>query len=133
MMAAELKVQELEQKAQSQITDQESEKKAVNVVVNLVPPTNNPSGENNHQPLTKTELKEPAPIAEKPPIKPSKKTPSERERDRKNAKRRARYQLKKMLASPLMFSTSLLPGFSPPLAFLLKKYFPWQIACFGVF
>ncbi|CAG8857527.1 27813_t:CDS:2, partial [Gigaspora margarita] len=77
MMAAELKVQELEQKAQSQNSDQESEKKAVN----LVPPTNNPSGENDHQPLTKTELKEPAPIAEKPPIKPSKKTPSERERD----------------------------------------------------
>jgi len=86
-MAAELKAQELEQKA-------------VNVVVNLASPTTNPSGENNNQPLTKEEPKEPPKTPEKAPAEPKKiKTLTERERDRKNAKRRARYHLKKMLAA----------------------------------
>jgi hypothetical protein len=94
-MAAELKAQELEQK-----NDQQAEQKAVNVVVNLASPTTNPSGENNNQPLTKEEPKAPPKTPEKAPAEPKKiKTLSQREKDQKNAKRRARYHLKKMLAA----------------------------------
>jgi phage-related minor tail protein len=96
VIAAEMKAQELEHQAKRQQTDQEAERIKNQISAQKVEREKTTI---ENQLLTKAEPKGQLKRPENPQPQPTKKTLSERERDRKNAKRRAKYQLKKMLTS----------------------------------